>query len=160
MKNKIEVSAIRKLKRDNLPDELIMKQLGLAPQTYNKYKEKLQEQERKTLENLILEDLAHEILEYVDSLHRTIATCKEISKGGSAAIERLESERVILFCHNELIRLMSNGPQILANIQVAPALKKAFKNIEKKGQEIVDVEVVKEKKEEPKKGGKHRRQTN
>lgn len=156
MKDKIEVSTIRRLKQENKPDSLIQKQLGLSPSVYNRYKEKLQDQERKALENLILEDLAHEILEYVDSLHQTIATCREISKSGSG-IERLESERVVLFCHNELIRLMSNGPQILANIQVAPALKKAFKNIEKKGQEIVDVEVVKE--EEATSARKHRRKT-
>jgi hypothetical protein len=47
---------------------------------------------------------------------------------------------------------MTNGPQILASVQVAPALKKAFRNIEKKGQEIVDVEVVEEKEKKEKRG--------
>jgi hypothetical protein len=151
VKDRIEVSTIRRLKQQNKPDKLIEKELGLSPALYNKYKEKLQEQERKELENLILEDLAYELLEYVDSLRNTINTCKEISKNGSS-LERLESERVLLFCHNELIRLMTNGPQILASVQVAPALKKAFRNIEKKGQEIVDVEVVEEKEKKEKRG--------
>lgn len=143
MNNKIEISTIRKLKQQNKPDELIMKDLGLSPRTYKKYKERLHEHECQQVENIILEDIAHELLEYMDTLHTTIKECKDLSKSGSH-FERTEALRMILHCHQELMRIMGNGPTILANIQVAPQIKEAFKSIAEKGEKILEVEVIKE----------------
>ncbi len=146
-KNEIEISTIRRLKQENKPDELIRKDLGLSPARYQKYKEKLQEQERTELENVILEDIAYELLEYINSLHKTINICKSIVETGTS-LERMEGQKMALFCHSELIRLLSDGPAILAKLQVAPALKKAFQKVQQQGQQIVDVE-IKEDEEQP-----------
>lgn len=141
MKDKIEYFTIRGLKQDGKSDEQIMKHLKLTPSRYNKYKDKLQEFERTQVENIILEDVAFEVKSYIDDLHKTIGICDKISSSSATSLEKLESEKMRFFCHSELLRIYQSGPSLIASMQVAPALHKAFHDIKKKGEEVVDVQV-------------------
>lgn len=159
MKDRIEYYTIRELKQAGKSDEQIMKHLKLSPSKYAKYRDKLQEYERTQVENLILEDVAFEVKSYIDDLHKAINVCGEITKNSSSSVEKLESEKMKFFCHTELLRIYQSGPQIIASMQVAPVLQKAFKTIKEKGEDIVGVEIHPVE-EEDKKDGEQKNKKN
>lgn len=146
MKDKIEFYTIRGLRQENKTDEEIKKQLGISTNKLERYKEQLQEYESNKLEG-VMDDLAYEYTDYINDLHEEIKLCKEASKSGTS-LEKMEAGRMKLFCHTELIRVMESAPSIIAKLQVAPTLKKAFKDMSKNAVEVkVDVRDAGEKKD-------------
>jgi hypothetical protein len=122
-----QIARLRIMRNRRTPDRDIMEQMHISKATLWRYKQMIFEQDKTMLQEVIMDNLAHEVLEFIHGLKDSIDVAKKIVEGtGATPLEKLEAEKFKIICHGEIVKTLNQGPYYFANIISAPTIKKAI----------------------------------
>ena len=109
-----QVQSIRQLRSQGASDSQIMEDMKLSHGGYWRRVKRMNQIDRKVLEDKYGNQLSSEAMILESRLLRTIENCESIARDTQInAKERIDAERLKIDCSVAIIRLLRDGPDII-----------------------------------------------